>query len=74
LAKIVNDEFLSARDVCRFFGGDQRPLSIGTIYRWVQQGKLPPPIHLGLKLRRWRRSDCQRLMDAMVLASKRRAP
>ncbi len=31
-----------------------------TIYRWVRDGRFPPPIPVGPKILRWRRSDLDR--------------
>lgn len=63
------EEMLSIREVCYFFGGKERPLDQSTIYRWVREGKLPGAVRMGTLTRRWKRSDCQKTMDAMAQAS-----
>lgn len=60
------DEMLNIREVCHFFGGNDRPLDQSTIYRWVRTGKLAPAIRMGTLTMRWRRSDCQKALDAMA--------
>jgi predicted DNA-binding transcriptional regulator AlpA len=57
---------LTLQEVCRFFGGDGKPLNQATIYRWVQTGKLAPPVRFGRTLQRWKRSDCQKTIDNMM--------
>jgi len=59
-------EMLTIREVCRFFGGDGTPLHKSTIYHWIANGKLAPPVRMGVRLRRWRRADCQKLLDQMA--------
>lgn len=56
---------MGIREVCRFFGGGERPLDQSTIYRWVRAGKLPPAVRMGPLTLRWRRADCQRTLDEM---------
>lgn len=60
------DEMLSIREVCRFFGGNERPLDQSTIYRWIRAGKLPDPVRMGPMTLRWRRSELQKALDAMA--------
>lgn len=67
------EEMLSIREVCRFFGGAERPLDQSTIYRWVRAGKLPRPVRMGPLTLRWRRSDCQQALDTMAQASREAA-
>lgn len=62
----MSDDLLTMRDVCRFFGGSNKPVDRSTIYRWIQQGKLAPSIHMTSKTQRWRLSDCQRALDVMA--------
>lgn len=63
------NDMLSIREVCYFFGGKERPLDQSTIYRWVRTGKLPPAVRMGPLTLRWKRSDCQKALDAMAQAS-----
>jgi len=60
------EEMLAIREVCKFFGGAERPLDQSTIYRWVRAGKLPPPVRMGPLTLRWRRADCQKTLDDMA--------
>jgi len=39
-------------------------VSTATIYRWMNEGKFPKPIHLGTNMVRWKASD----IDAWVIA------
>lgn len=34
-------------------------ISSATIYRWMSEGKLPKPIHLGPNMVRWKASDIE---------------
>lgn len=63
------EEMLGIREVCRFFGGKERPLDQSTIYRWVRMGKLPPAVRMGPLTLRWRRSELQKVLDAMAAGS-----
>lgn len=65
----AGDDMLSIREVCRFFGGQERPLDQSTIYRWVRAGKLPKAVRMGPLTLRWRKSDCQKALNAMAQAS-----
>ena len=35
-------------------------VSPATIYRWIKEGKFPPPIHFGPNMVRWKASDLER--------------
>jgi predicted DNA-binding transcriptional regulator AlpA len=52
----VEDELLNIDGMCRFWGGDT-PLHPSSIYRGIQNGIFPPPIHVGPNLSRWLRSE-----------------
>lgn len=65
-----HEQMMSIQEVCRFFGGQEKPVDQSTIYRWVRQGRLPPSVSLGPLLKRWRKSDCQRALDVMAEAGK----
>jgi predicted DNA-binding transcriptional regulator AlpA len=60
------DAMLSVREVGIFFGGAKNPVSRATVYSWVQQGKIPPPLKLTSRISRWRLSDLRRVRDAMT--------
>lgn len=62
-------DMLSIREVCHFFGGNQKPLDQSTIYRWVRLGKLPKPVRMSGTLLRWRRADLLAVMADMERAS-----
>lgn len=64
----TGDQMLSIREVCQFFGGADMPLDQSTIYRWVRLGKLPPPVRVGPGTLRWKRSECQLVLDGMAAA------
>jgi predicted DNA-binding transcriptional regulator AlpA len=51
---------MRARDV-------RRALAIGrsTVWRWVAEGRLPPPIRMG-RVTAWRRSDIANLLDRLA--------
>ena len=68
-AALAGPELMNIREVGRFFGGDDTPLSPATIWRWVKAGRLPQPVPVGGN-KRWRRSECRKILDAMIAASK----
>jgi|TARA_B110000902_G_C14228969_1_gene558124 prophage regulatory protein len=39
-------------------------VSTATIYRWMNEGKFPKPIHLGANMVRWKASDIEAWMIA----------
>ena len=39
------------------------PVSRSTLWRWVRDGKFPPPIALGPNTRAWRESDVLSWLD-----------
>lgn len=54
-----DDTMLTVRQVCRFFGGDDKPLDPATLYRGIKEGRFPPPVKLSPRLSRWRLSECE---------------
>lgn len=58
------DDLLTTKQVQSFFGG-AKPICHSTLTRWVRIGKLAPPIRMSPTLIRWRRSDCERALEAM---------
>jgi predicted DNA-binding transcriptional regulator AlpA len=62
--KQVGDVFLTVGEVQKFFGGDVKPVSAQTVYRWIRQGRLPPPTKVG-KASRWSRRVCELALQAM---------
>lgn len=55
------EEMMTVGEVCRFLGGAKSPLDKSTVYRWVREGRLPPPVRLGPQSTRWRRSELERV-------------
>ena len=68
----IPDALLTLKEVHKFFGGS-KPIGSTTVYRWIREGKLPPPTKVGPFINRWRKSDCQRLLDEMQKAAERKA-
>lgn len=70
MAELGDETLLNCREVGLLFGGAAQPLDPSTVYRWVRDGKIPPPIKLARKISRWRRSEClaviQRMADERV--------
>jgi hypothetical protein len=50
---VDDDEMITIGGVCRFWGGEEKPLHPATIYRWIKAGIHPPPERLGPNTRRW---------------------
>ena len=51
---------LRAREMCKRLGG----ISTATLYRWVQQGRIKPPLQLGPNTVGWTEDDA----DEIILA------
>lgn len=51
------ETLLTRKQVADYFG-----VHVQTIWRWVREGRFPPPIHISDKAVRWRVSD----IDAFV--------
>ena len=60
------EEMLSIGEVCRFLGGNERPLDQSTVYRWVRQKKIPPPVRMGPLTLRWRKTELLKAIDTMA--------
>lgn len=65
-------DWMTLREVCAFFGGTRHALDKSTIYRWVREGKLAPPVRMSALVHRWKRSDCQEALERMQAAPTRR--
>jgi predicted DNA-binding transcriptional regulator AlpA len=55
-------ELVDCDEACRVLGGN-RPINRATLYRGIQQGKYPRPIHMGPATSRWVKGelvDCVR--------------
>jgi len=60
------DDLMTAAAACVFFGGSERPLNPATLYRGVQQGRFPPPIHIGPNTARWLRTEFEDAKKKMM--------
>ncbi len=52
-------KILTAQDVAEIYG-----LSVRTIWRWADQGKIPAPVTLGSS-KRWRREDLMEHIEGL---------
>ena len=59
------DDLMNWRETCVFFGGT-KPIDISTLRRWVRKGRIPQPIKFGPRFTRWRRGECQAVLDRMT--------
>ena len=50
------DELKSTRWACEFWGGD-RPVNPSTLWRWVREGKIPPPRKIGKNVNRFVKAE-----------------
>jgi hypothetical protein len=62
---IVDAEMMTVSATCAFFGGD-KPINPSTLYRGIRAGRYPPPVKLGGKISRWRRSKCAECRDLLA--------
>lgn len=67
---MADDTLLTIKEVCAFFGGPGQPVHKASIYNWIKEGRVPPPVRIGAKISRWRKSECQEALDAMIAATK----
>jgi predicted DNA-binding transcriptional regulator AlpA len=66
------DELLDIDGLCRHLGGN-RPLNPATIYRAIKAGTLPKAIAITPGVRRWRRSEVDRMIAARAAERDRAA-
>src|SRR5262249_8833277 len=59
-------QLLDRASVCRFFGGDEKPIDPSTLYRGIRQGRYPRPVKVGPGASRWLRDECEAALQAMV--------
>ena len=45
-------------------------ISRGTVWEWVKNGTLPPPIRLGPRAVRWRESDLENWLEQRAAAGR----
>jgi hypothetical protein len=62
---IGGDEMMSLGATCAFFGGD-KPINPSTLYRGIKRGLYPPPVHQGIRMSRWLRSECEVARQALI--------
>ena len=62
----MSDELLHLDEVCRFFGGEGRPINQSTVYRGIKDGRFPPPIKPAPGISRWLRSECEAARDRLA--------
>jgi predicted DNA-binding transcriptional regulator AlpA len=53
-------------ETCRFFGGTTRPINAATLYRGIQAGRYPKPIHPGVNSSRWIKSECMAALQHII--------
>ena len=58
-------EMMTLGATCAFFGGD-KPLNPSTLYRGVKAGRYPAPVHIGTRMSRWLRSECEVARQALI--------
>jgi predicted DNA-binding transcriptional regulator AlpA len=62
----IETELWQRETVLRFFGGD-RPLNPATLYRGMQSGRYPRPVHIsGGGSVRWVASECRDALQRMM--------
>jgi hypothetical protein len=65
--QIGTDVVLMDKDeTCRFFGGANRPINAATLYRGMQTGRYPKPIHPGANSSRWIKSECMAALQQII--------
>ena len=55
----MNDPFLRSAEVRRMIGHEQ-PIARSTLWRWIREGRFPPPTKLSPKLNAWPQSTVER--------------
>jgi hypothetical protein len=50
--------------VCGFFGGEERPITMSTLYRGIALARYPRPIDIGGA--RWLASECEATLQLMI--------
>ena len=61
-------EMMTAMGTCIFFGGEDHPWNPSTLYRNIQLGLVPKPVHVGPNTARWIRSECAEAKKKMMEA------
>lgn len=49
-------EYISPEESCKLIGGEERPISLATLYRGIKAGRYPPFEHPSPGISRHRRS------------------
>jgi predicted DNA-binding transcriptional regulator AlpA len=60
----MSTDLLSRNEVCEYFGH----IHPSTLWRGIKAGRYPAPIHISTQVRRWSRSECEAVLQAMVEA------
>lgn len=61
-------QLLDRASVCRFFGGDEKPIDPSTLYRGIRQGRYPRPVKVGPGASRWLKAECEQALAKLVEA------
>jgi predicted DNA-binding transcriptional regulator AlpA len=60
------NDLLDRGAVCRFFGGQAKPINPATLYRGIRKGRYPRPVKIGPGSSRWLRRECEAALQGMV--------
>jgi len=61
-------DLIDINEVCREVGGAETPVAKATVWRMVNDDRLPPPLELGSQLRRWLRPEIRARIKARIAA------
>ena len=56
---------LNRDEVCRLFGGDDKPIDPSTLYRGINAGHYPKPVKDGARSR-WLRRECEAILRSRI--------
>jgi hypothetical protein len=66
---VTDDVELWNRDVVmRFFGGNEKPIHLSTLYRGIANGIYPKPVNISSNSIRWVASECRAAIQRMIAA------
>jgi predicted DNA-binding transcriptional regulator AlpA len=68
LNQLSSADLLDVKATCKFFGGESRPITRGTLYRGIAEGRYPKPIKVAAKAVRWLAPECRAARAAMIAA------
>jgi predicted DNA-binding transcriptional regulator AlpA len=52
--------------VCAFFGGEDNPIKIPTLYNGMHAGRYPRPVNVGGNIARWLADECEATLAQMI--------